>query len=153
MDTLSLMEFHFAELNIATLLAPLEHPDNLEFVSVLEAVNRIAEVSDGFVWRLKDDEGRSASYVPVYEDPRVIVNLTVWESPEALRHFTYRSGHGAYFRRRTEWFEPGAEMVCWWIRAGSIPTVEDAVERLNHLRTYGPSANGFLFTDVMDRPS
>jgi heme-degrading monooxygenase HmoA len=147
------MKFHFAELNIATLLVPLDHDDNTEFVSVLEAVNLIAEVSEGFVWRLKDDEGRSASYVPVYEDPRVIINLTVWESPDALRHFTYRSGHGAYFRRRTEWFEGGSEMVCWWVPAGTIPTVDDAISRLNHLRAHGPSEVGFLFTDVMDCPS
>jgi heme-degrading monooxygenase HmoA len=147
------MEFHFAELNIATLLVPLDHHDNNEFVSVLDAVNRIAEVSEGFVWRLKDDAGRSASYVSAYEDPRVIINLTVWESPEALRHFTYRSGHGAYFRRRVEWFESGSEMVCWWIPAGTIPTVEESISRLNHLRTHGPSDNGFLFTDIRDRPS
>jgi Domain of unknown function (DUF3291) len=149
------MSFHLAELNIATLLAPLDHHDNAEFVSVLEAVNAIGEASDGFVWRLKDDGGRSASYVLAYDDPRVIVNLTVWETPESLRHFVYRSGHSAYFRRRTEWFEPSNEinMVCWWIPVGTIPTVEDAIDRLNHLRAYGSSEKGFLFTDVMDRPS
>ncbi len=147
------MDFHFAELNIATLLAPLDHADNTEFVADLEAVNQIAEVSDGFVWRLKDDDGRSASYVPVYDDPRMIVNLTVWETPDSLRHFTYRSGHGAYFRRRSEWFEPSNEinMVCWWIPAGTIPTVEDAVRRLDHLRAYGPSQEGFLFTNITDQ--
>jgi heme-degrading monooxygenase HmoA len=149
------MKFHFAELNIARLLQPLDHADNAEFVAVLDAVNAIAEVSDGFVWRLKDDDGRSASYVTVYDDPQLIVNLSVWESPDALKHFVYRSGHSAYLRRRKEWFgEPAPiQMVCWWIPAGETPDVHDAARRLEHLRTHGPSAEGFAFADAADWPA
>jgi Domain of unknown function (DUF3291) len=151
------MEFHFAELNIARLLQPLDHAANTEFVAVLDAVNAIAEVSDGFVWRLQDDDGRSASYVTVYDDPLLIVNLSVWESPDALRHFVYRSGHSSYLRRRKEWFadpdpDAGANMVCWWIPAGDMPDVRDAARRLDHFRANGPSHEGFAFADAASWP-
>ena len=36
----------------------------------------------------------------------MIVNLTVWETVEALRAFAYRTTHVEYLRRRREWFEP-----------------------------------------------
>jgi Domain of unknown function (DUF3291) len=148
------MTFHFAEFNIARLKHPLNAEENAEFASVLDPVTAIAEVTPGFVWRLKDDQGRTSSHIEAYTDPNVIVNLTVWETPEALRQYTYRSGHGAYFRRRSEWFEPNTEvnMVCWWIPEGTVPSVKDAMARLDHLRAYGPSENGFLFTEILDRP-
>ena len=148
------MDLHFAELNIARLRAPLDAASNAEFVAVLDAVNAIADVSTGFVWRLKADDGGPSSYVHVFDDPQMIVNLTVWTDPDALRHFTYRSGHGAYFRRRKEWFEPATQpnMVCWWIPVGETPDVDDAVRRLAHLRANGPTENGFLFDEVHPRP-
>jgi Domain of unknown function (DUF3291) len=148
------MSFHFAELNVARLKAPLDHASNAEFAAMLQPVNAIGDASDGFVWRLKDGEGLSAVYVVAYDDPQMVINLTVWVSPESLKHYIYRSGHGAYFRRRTEWFEPSTSinMVCWWIPAGETPTVDDAMRRLDHLRTYGPSEEGFLFTDPLPRP-
>ena len=41
-----------------------------------------------------------------FDDPLVIVNLTVWESVEALEVFAYREdSHLAVLRRRREWFE------------------------------------------------
>ena len=146
--------FHFAELNIARLHRPLDEPDNAEFVAALDAVNLIAERTPGFVWRLQGDDGASSSYVTAYDDPLLIINLTVWEDNESLRHFTYRSGHGAYLRRRREWFEALTKphMVCWWIAAGEVPTVADATRRLDLLRVNGPSADGFSFTDPMPAP-
>lgn len=140
------MSHHLAEFNIARLRAPLESEDNAEFVAVLEAVNRIAEVSPGFVWRLQAEDERSATYVTVYDDPQLIVNFTVWTDLDTLRHFTYRSGHGAYFRRRREWFEEGAsKLVCWWVPAGEIPTVEEALARLARLEADGPTPHAFTF--------
>jgi Domain of unknown function (DUF3291) len=84
----------------------------------------------------------------------VIINLTMWEDVDALRHFTYRSGHGSYLRRRREWFEAPLEahMVCWWIPVGEVPTVADALARLARLRDIGPNQDGFLFTDPYPVP-
>lgn len=140
------MDHHLAEFNIARLNAALDDPSNAEFTAVLEAVNLIAEVSPGFVWRLTSDDDRSASYVQVYDDPLLIVNYSVWTDLDALRHFTYRSGHGAYFRRRREWFEEGSSrMVCWWVPAGTIPSIDEALARLALLETEGPSPSAFSF--------
>jgi hypothetical protein len=149
------MDFHLAELNVARLRHPLDAVETSEFVSVLEAVNLIAEVSPGFVWRLQGEGNQSSSYVTAYDDPLVIINLTVWTDVESLKHFTYRSGHGAYFRRRSEWFEPAAEahMVCWWTPAGTVPEVSDAVARLERLRADGPSEHGFLFNAPLPKPA
>jgi hypothetical protein len=38
--------------------------------------------------------------------------------------------------------------VMWWIPAGHIPTVEEAVERLELLRANGPSPSAFGFRDT-----
>lgn len=141
------MTHHLAEFNIARLRAPLDADDNAEFVAVLDAVNRIAEVSPGFVWRLTSDDDRSASYVQVYDDPLLIVNFSVWTDLDSLRHYVYRSGHGAYFRRRKEWFDDsGSALVCWWIPAGEIPSTDEAVARLARLEREGPSPDAFTFT-------
>jgi len=147
---------HFAQFNVARLLHPLDHPATAEFVANLDQVNAVAEAAPGFVWRLKDDDtGLSSSYVRAYEDPLVIINFSVWESPEQLQDFVYRSDHTAFLRRRREWFEKMDEayVVCWWVRAGHIPTVEDAVARLERLRTEGPSDEAFTLRELRPAPS
>ena len=148
--------WHLAEFNVARLHVPLDHDQNAEFVAVLGAVNLIAEVSPGFVWRLEADDGRSASYVVAYDDPLLILNLSVWQDVDSLRHYVYRSGHGAYFRRRSQWFEaPGdeANLVCWWLPAGTWPTVDEAVSRLESMRRTGPGPDGFTLAESWPAPA
>jgi hypothetical protein len=114
-----------------------------EFALALDPVYRIAEGRPGFVWRLVS-EGRHG--VAVVEDGvPLTVNLSVWESYEALHNFVFHSPHGAYLRRRAKWFEPVAQpsTVLWWVEAGERPTVEAALRRLRHLRAYGPSPDAF----------
>jgi Domain of unknown function (DUF3291) len=96
------MTYHLAQLNVARLAEPAGSESNAEFFAVLDAVNAIAEVSPGFVWRLKDDSGLSSAYISGGDDPQMIINMTVWESVEALTHYAYRSGHGLYFRGSSE---------------------------------------------------
>jgi hypothetical protein len=117
-----------------------------DFRTNLDAVNALAEVSPGYVWRLQDDTGNATSIKP-FEDELEIINLTVWESIDALADFTYRSGHVDFLRRRREFFEaPAQPILClWWIPEGSIPTIDDAIARLEHLRTNGPSPTAFTF--------
>ncbi|MGW9068489.1 DUF3291 domain-containing protein [Streptomyces yangpuensis] len=71
----------------------------------------------------------------------------MWESQEALWDFAYRSGHLEVMRRRREWFERHVEahMVLWWVPAGHLPTVGEALERLTELRDHGPSPRAFTF--------
>ncbi len=137
---------HIAQLNIARARAPLEDPLLADFVAQLDAVNALAEASPGFVWRLKSDSG-NATDIRAYDDPLMIVNMSVWESIEALFDFAYRTSHTKVMNRRKEWFEslPGPHLVLWWIPAGTIPTVEEAKRRLDHLAAHGPTATAFTF--------
>jgi hypothetical protein len=139
-----------AQLNIATLVAPVDDPLVADFVDNLERINAAGEASPGFVWRLQDDGGDATSF-RAYPDPLTIVNLTVWESIEALRSFVYRTEHVEFLRRRREWFAAGSTGVAlWWIRAGALPTLDDAVRRLAHLQRVGPSPYAFSFASPFD---
>ncbi len=117
-----------------------------EFVARLDEINALADRSPGFVWRLQTDDGDATS-IRVFPEPLILVNLSVWESIEALRAFTYRSAHTAVMRRRAEWFErmDEAHVVLWWVPAGTVPTLYEAKERLERLRADGPSPEAFTF--------
>ena len=138
--------FHLAQLNIARALAPMDDPLLRDFVAALDDVNALAERSPGFVWRLKSDSG-NATDIRAYDDPLMIVNLTVWEGIEALFDFTYRSGHAKIMARRRDWFEKMSQphMALWWIPAGHLPDMAEAKERLDLLQQRGPSAEAFTF--------
>ena len=137
--------FHLAQLNVATLLAPLDDPRLKHFVDGLDHINALADASPGFVWRLKDDAGNATALRPFAPD--MIVNMSVWESAEALFDYVYRGGHKAYLARRKEWFSMPVEMhlVLWWIPAGTIPTIAEARRRLDLLRERGPTPEAFTF--------
>ncbi|MFD3355794.1 DUF3291 domain-containing protein [Streptomyces fradiae] len=137
---------HLAQLNVATLRHPLDDPRMAPFVELLDPVNAAADGSPGFVWRLVEEGTADATGLrPAGED--VIVNLSVWETVEALWDFTYRSGHLEAMRRRREWFARHVEahVVLWWVPAGTRPTVGEALERLAELRALGPSPRAFTF--------
>ncbi len=137
---------HLAQANVARLLAPLDSSQLADFVAALEPINALADRSPGFVWRLQTDEGDATS-IRAFDDDMLIVNMSVWESAEALADFTYRSGHLAVMRRRRAWFETMAEahLVLWWVPAGHVPDVEEAKQRLQLLRRTGPSPDAFTF--------
>jgi hypothetical protein len=142
---------HLAQLNIGRLRAPLDDPRIDGFRTGLARVNLLAEASPGFVWRLQD-EGGDATGIKVFDDDLEIINLTVWESVEALADFTYRSGHVELLRRRREFFEaPSQPILClWWIPEGTIPTPAEAIARLEHLRAHGPTPTAFTFRHRFD---
>ena len=149
-------EFHLAQYNVGRIHQPLEDPSMTEFVSALEPINAIAESSPGFVWRLQGEDGESSSYVelPGNDDPLLIINYSIWEDVDSLKHFISRSGHSAYLRRRREWFRRADEetSVAWWIPAGSVPTVSEAHDRLVHLREHGPTEKAFTLAEPWPRP-
>jgi heme-degrading monooxygenase HmoA len=146
--------FHIAEVNVARLLAPLDSPQLAGFVSRLDELNALADQAPGFVWRLTDESG-NATALPIYDDTRIIVNMSVWESLEALRAYTYSGPHLEVFKQRRGWFEHMREpaTVMWWIPAGHQPTVAEARERLDHMRAHGPSAFAFPFGAPFPAPA
>jgi hypothetical protein len=146
-------KYHLAQINIARMLAPIDDPIMAEFVAQLPTINALAEVSPGFVWRLQSESGDATS-IKVYDDDRIIINITVWESVEFLREFAYRSAHVGVMRDRKRWFEifDGPYYALWWIPAGHIPSTEEGKERLDHFREHGDSAFAFSFKNVFPKP-
>ncbi|MEM9674228.1 MAG: DUF3291 domain-containing protein [Cyclobacteriaceae bacterium] len=144
---------HLAQLNIGKLLHPIDHPKISEFVESIDRINRLAENSPGFVWRLKDESGNATDFHP-FGNPLIIVNMSVWESVEALKQYVYRSDHVNIMRKRHEWFEKHDKpfMVLWWIPEGHLPTVEEAKQRLALLQEKGETAEAFTFRRIFDPP-
>ncbi|WP_285163188.1 DUF3291 domain-containing protein [Shewanella goraebulensis] len=135
-----------AQLNIAKCKFALDTPEMKDFVDNLDEVNGIAEISAGFVWRLKDESG-DATQILAFDDPSLIVNMSVWDNVEALKNFMFRTHHRDFMRRKNEWFEHLSEdsYVLWWVAEGHIPDIKEAKERLLHLRENGDSAYAFTF--------
>jgi hypothetical protein len=145
------MSHHLAQVNIATLRAPLDHPSIHGFTSRLEEINALADASPGFVWRLQTEAGDATSLRP-YDDDRVIVNMSVWESAQALKDFVYRSHHVQLIKQKAQWFHRPTLPVyaLWWIPAGTLPTVEEAKQRLDHLQAAGDSPFAFSFARLFE---
>jgi hypothetical protein len=140
---------HLAQLNIGKLVAPEGDSRVAPFFDNLLRINQLGDGSPGFVWRLQDDSGQGATEIKAWDDPLMILNLTVWESVDALKAYVYRSEHMEFFRRRAAWFEVDAKRVAlWWVEEGHIPTVEEALERLADLDANGPSERVFTFARV-----
>jgi hypothetical protein len=142
--------WELAQLNIARLAAPIDDPQIDDFRIALPEINGLGERSAGFVWRLVgagDTTGATDLRWPdAPDDPRIIVNLTVWTDLESLRAFAYRSTHVDFFKRRREWFVPeDSAVVLWWVPAGHRPTLIEANDRLRRLRAEGPSVDAFTF--------
>jgi hypothetical protein len=142
-------EYHIAQINVARMLAPIDDPIMAEFVAQLAPVNALADQSYGFVWRLQSESGDATS-IKVYDDDFIIINLTVWESIDALREFVYKGAHYGVLRDRKRWFEKfdGPYYALWWNLVGHLPSPEEGKERLDYLRQHGDSAYAFSFKNV-----
>lgn len=140
-------QWHIAQLNVGRAVAPPGSTELADFMAALDRINALADSSPGFVWRLQS-AGGNATDILVSDDPRFLVNMSVWSSVESLFAFVYRTAHTELMKRRREWFEKPAQahQVLWWIPAGHIPTIEEALQRLADLRRDGPTARAFTFS-------
>ena len=146
--------YHIAQVNVSLPLEPLESDRLAPFVAALDPVNAVADTAPGFVWRLQTEDG-NATAVRVLGDDRLIVNLTVWESIDALGDFVFRGGaHLEVLRRRRQWFAPPQQAMTtlWWMPAGTVPTVAEAEQRLIHLREHGSTPYAFTFREPFAAP-
>ncbi|MBS2011400.1 MAG: DUF3291 domain-containing protein [Deltaproteobacteria bacterium] len=151
------MAFHLAQANVAYALAPADSPQMADYISRLDEMNQLADRSPGFVWRyLTDSRDPEQRELP---DPNVLFNMSVWESIEALHHYTYRTAHAEVYAGRRRWFADkvglvgGHALAMWWIRSGERPTVEDAKERLALITSIGPSERAFTFKQRFPPPT
>ncbi len=150
---MSQRRYHVAQANIALMRAPLEDPIMESFRSQLDRINAIADQSPGFVWRLQT-HGGNATAIRAYEDERLLFNMSVWETVEALHAYVYRSNHAGPLRARRNWFATleGPILVLWWIASGHVPSVVEGKARLELLKVRGPSQEAFTFRDPFPPP-
>lgn len=140
------MSCELAQLNIATLIAPLDSPLLADFVAELDRINELADHAAGFVWRFESEDTDATDYPEVFSDD-LIVNLSVWKTVDDLHNFTYRTAHAQVMSRRKEWFETmkDAYTVLWWIPEGHRPTPSEAKDKLDVLKANGPGPLAFTF--------
>jgi len=140
---------YLAQLNIAEAIAPMDDPVMADFVSNIERINSLAEKSPGYIWRLTDEEGENSYSMQLFDSEYIVTNMSVWKDRDSLFDFVYNTAHVEIFKRRKEWFVkmPQMHMVLWYIEEGHIPDINEAKERLQHLREHGKSQYAFTFKD------
>jgi len=140
---------HLAQMNVVTALYDLTDPRMADLMNNLDRINALAEAAPGFVWRLTGD-GNNATDLRTSDNPRFIVNMSVWATVEALFDYVYRSDHRGVMVRRREWFEKpaGPYQVLWWVAEDCPPTVEEGLARLRHLTEHGPTPYAFTFKSI-----
>ena len=145
--------YHLAQINVAHMLAPLNDPLMAEFSNQLARINTVADASPGFIWRLQSETG-DATAVRAYGDELILINISVWESLDALTAYVYVSAHRPVMQRRRQWFAryDGPYMALWWVPQGHNPSVAEAKERLDHLCAHGPTSFAFTFKQPFSAP-
>jgi len=138
---------HLAELNVGRLVAPTDDPRVADFMAALDRVNGLGKRMPGFVWMMEGsgEPGTGNTETKIGGDPQFVANLTVWEDVPSLETFVWKTVHKQFYDRRAEWFEVLGEMhfVMWWVPEGHKPTLDEALERLDHLRAHGDSDVAF----------
>jgi len=146
-------QYQLAQVNIAQAKAEMDTKTMSGFVNRLDEINALAEKSKGFVWRLQSDDGDATS-IRVFDDPLLLVNMSVWDDIESLRNYVYKSLHIELVRDREAWFNKMSSMhqALWWIPNGHIPTTQEAKNKLELLRKIGPTQEAFTFGKNFDKP-
>jgi len=152
-SNIQLPTFHLAQVNVAQAKADMDSDLMQGFVSRLDEINALAESAEGFIWRLQEDSG-SATAIRVFDDPLLLINMSVWANLEALKHDVYKSLHVELIKDREVWFNKMGEshQALWWIPAGHIPSTEEARKKLEYIRKNRPSADAFTFAKPYPTP-
>ena len=145
--------WQLAQLNIAQLIASIDSPTLADFVADLDRINALAEQSPGFIWRYEADVRTNHIGDQPFGDD-MIVNMSVWDSVEALHTYVYRTAHAQVMSRRKEWFQrmSNTYSVLWWVPAGHQPDMYEAKEKLEQLRRDGAGPDVFSFKTVAAIP-
>ena len=137
------MSFDLAQVNVSRLLAPLESPQLAPYMAALDEDNAAGDAAPRFQWRLQTEGGNATAVKAFGWDVAgshgVIVNLTTWQSVEALAGFVFSGRHLEIMRQRRRWFHQAAEATTamWWVPRGHRPTTDEAEDRVRQLRDTG----------------
>ncbi len=144
---------YLSQANIARFSAPLDDPMMKEIVDFLEPANKLAEESPGFIWRLKDEEGRSTSYLKSpFKDEMMAINISVWEDMESFKNFVYGSVHSYFLKNKKKWFDLSqpSQFMMWWIPSGEVPSLEPMKEKLEYHQKLGDTPPAFSKRSLFD---
>lgn len=148
--------FALAQINIAEPVDSLDSEQLQGFVSRLEEINGLAEASDGFIWRLKEEGGDATSIAsPAY--PGLIINMSMWRDIASLRAYVFETAHLEVLKMKSQWFvrrDDTTAAMWWWPSDVSLspPTVDDAVARLHQLERAGSTPFAFNFAEPWPAP-
>ncbi len=128
---------HLAQFNIALARYPLDDPRMADFMDNVGRMHSLAARSPGFLWRLDNPDHGTV----ILGDPLMTWTLSLWEGPEALAHFAFRTAHRQFFRRRAEWFPVLSQswFLCWHVPEGTRPRLDEALAKKARLDAEGPS--------------
>jgi hypothetical protein len=145
--------WQLAHLNIAQMRAPMDTPAMADFVANLDPIHALADSAPGFVWRFKDEDIDATLPRPFEQD--MLVNISVWADVETLSDYAFQSGHVEIMKRSREWFVRSTDVttVLWWVPAGHKPSEHEALQKLQVLRTLGPTNEAFGFRNVFAPPA
>ena len=145
---------HLAELNVGRLVAETTDPRVAEFMAALDMIHGLGKRMPGFVWMMEGsgEPNTGNTETKIDGDARYVANLTVWENVETLEHFVFNTMHRRFYERRREWFELMKDMhfVMWFVPAGHKPSLQEALQRLEYLKTNGDSDHAFGWSYLKD---
>lgn len=145
------MNVHLAQVNIAWMHGPIDDPVMAGLAGRMDEINRLADESRGFVWRLAATEVTQEALEPFRADfpgfdrARLFYNMSVWETLDDLRAYTFYSAHAELLNERHQWVDhiAGASVALWWIPVGRRPSIAESAERLRSVRDLGPTPYAF----------
>jgi len=129
-----------AQMNWGRLKYPLEDKRMIEFDQSLNEVYSLAENHPGFIWRIPDNQVE-LQLTNLGFDKFISSTVSIWNSVDSLKDYTYNSLHGIYLKRSSEWFKEveGPQLVIWNVKNDDRPTFKESFERLAHLKINGPT--------------
>ncbi len=142
--------WELAQVNVSRLRTGADSPEGLALLRAAASLGQLAEESAGYIWC--DRAGPGLATAATGFDPRVIVNVSVWDSYRRLHEFTYRGAHGRLTAARRDWFERRDRFstALWWVRSGVRPSLEDGVAHLAVLNRHGPTPRAFSLLHQFD---
>lgn len=145
------MQYLLAQANAARMRFPLQHPGMAAMTGRIDPINQIAESHPGFVWRAQAIDQTDLVPVSQYLEhtalDEIFFNLSVWESLEHLKQFTYETAHRSLLGQKQDWLVPPQHptYVLWWVQANHRPSALEAAEKFRHLEKNGPTRLAFNF--------
>ena len=154
------MPCQLAQVNIARMRHPLHDRRMQGIAQRVEEMNALAEQTPGFIWRLPGSEASEQAlrafektFVP-FDPALLFYNLSVWETPQHLKNYAYKTIHIEMLRSKELWIVAirSVHLALWWIPEGHRPSIAESAERLDALEQGGPSAFAFNFQTVFAPP-